>query len=184
MATGDIIAGLDLGTTKVCAIVAEQTEDGLDVIGVGSVPCTGLRKGVVVNIESTVQAVQAAVEQAATMAGVEINAVYAGIAGSHVRGMNTQRVAAIQTREVSRGDVMRVLENDPRAPNAWQTMETAWANPASGNSKRNTGALSAPAGANVSTNFLIQIGVAVRKKSGAGGNPRAEMHAVVARSNA
>ncbi|MCB9611334.1 MAG: cell division protein FtsA [Sandaracinus sp.] len=116
MATGDIIAGLDLGTTKVCAIVAEQTEDGLDVIGVGSVPCTGLRKGVVVNIESTVQAVQAAVEQAATMAGVEINAVYAGIAGSHVRGMNTQGVAAIQTREVSREDVMRVLEQAKAIP--------------------------------------------------------------------
>lgn len=116
MANGDIIAGLDLGTTKVCAIVAEQTEDGLDIIGVGSVPCSGLRKGVVVNIESTVQAVQAAVEQAATMAGVEINAVYAGIAGSHVRGTNQQGVAAIQTREVTREDVERVLEQAKAVP--------------------------------------------------------------------
>ena len=74
--------------------------------------------------------------------------------------------------------------NDPRAPNAWQTMEASWANPSSGNSKRNTGALSAPAGANVTSNFLLQIGVAVRKKSGAGGNPRAELHVAVARSNA
>ncbi|MCB9685399.1 MAG: hypothetical protein H6738_22515 [Alphaproteobacteria bacterium] len=74
--------------------------------------------------------------------------------------------------------------NDPRAPNAWQTMETGWTNPSSSNTLRNTGALSAPAGANVSSNFLIQFGVAVRKKSGAGGNPRAELHVAIARSNA
>ena len=80
MAENEIIAGLDLGTTKVCAIVAEQSEEGLDIIGIGSVPSKGLKKGVVVNIESTVQAIRAAVEQAETMAGVEINTVYAGIA--------------------------------------------------------------------------------------------------------
>ena len=74
--------------------------------------------------------------------------------------------------------------NDPRAPNAWQTMEASWTNPSSSNTLRNTGALSAPAGANASSNFLIQFGVAVRKKSGAGGNPRAELHVAIARSNA
>lgn len=116
MANGDIIAGLDLGTTKVCAIVAEQTADGLDIIGIGSVPSKGLKKGVVVNIESTVQAIKAAVEQAETMAGVEINTVYAGIAGSHVRGMNKEGVAAIQTREVTREDVARVLEQAKAVP--------------------------------------------------------------------
>lgn len=116
MATGDIIAGLDLGTTKVCAIVAEQTEDGLDIIGIGSVPSKGLKKGVVVNIESTVQAIKAAVEQAETMAGVEINTVYAGVAGSHVRGMNKDGVAAIQTREVTSDDVTRVLEQAKAIP--------------------------------------------------------------------
>ena len=72
MSDNEIIAGLDLGTTKVCAIVAEVTDDGLDIIGIGSVPSKGLRKGVVVNIESTVQAIKAAIEQAETMAGVEI----------------------------------------------------------------------------------------------------------------
>jgi cell division protein FtsA len=116
MATGDIIAGLDLGTTKVCAIVAEQTEDGLDIIGIGSVPSKGLKKGVVVNIESTVQAIRAAIEQAGTMAGVEINTVYAGIAGSHVRGTNVEGVAAIQTREVTKDDVSRVLEQAKAVP--------------------------------------------------------------------
>ncbi|HJL23667.1 MAG TPA: cell division protein FtsA [Polyangiaceae bacterium LLY-WYZ-15_(1-7)] len=116
MAENDIIAGLDLGTTKVCAIVAEQTEEGLDIIGIGSVPAKGLKKGVVVNIESTVQAIRAAVDQAETMAGVEINAVYAGIAGSHVRGMNQEGVAAIQTREVTREDVERVLEQAKAIP--------------------------------------------------------------------
>lgn len=116
MAENDIIAGLDLGTTKVCAIVAEQTEDGLDIIGIGSVPSKGLKKGVVVNIESTMHAIRAAVEQAETMAGVEINAVYAGIAGSHVSGMNQEGVAAIQTREVTQEDVQRVLEQAKAIP--------------------------------------------------------------------
>jgi len=116
MGDNDIIAGLDLGTTKVCAIVAEQTDDGLDIIGIGSVPSKGLKKGVVVNIESTVQAIRAAVEQAETMAGVEINTVYAGIAGSHVRGTNQEGVAAIQTREVQAEDVQRVLEQAKAVP--------------------------------------------------------------------
>lgn len=116
MAEHEIIAGLDLGTTKVCAIVAEHTDDGLDIIGIGSVPSKGLKKGVVVNIESTVQAIRAAVEQAETMAGVEINTVYAGIAGSHVRGMNQTGVAAIANREVSHDDVERVLEQAKAIP--------------------------------------------------------------------
>ncbi|MEC7521513.1 MAG: cell division protein FtsA [Myxococcota bacterium] len=116
MSDNEIIAGLDLGTTKVCAIVAEVTDDGLDIIGIGSVPSKGLRKGVVVNIESTVQAIRAAIEQAETMAGVEIASVYAGIAGSHVRGMNQEGVAAISTREVSEEDVRRVLEQAKAIP--------------------------------------------------------------------
>lgn len=111
MAEHDIIAGLDLGTTKVCALVAEENEDGgLDVIGVGSVPSKGLKKGVVVNIESTVQAIRAAIEQAETMAGCEIRNVFVGIAGSHIRGEYREGVAAITSREVSSSDVERVLE--------------------------------------------------------------------------
>ncbi|MBK8169996.1 MAG: cell division protein FtsA [Sandaracinaceae bacterium] len=116
MADNEIIAGLDLGTTKVCAIVAEVTEDGLDIIGIGSVPSKGLKKGVVVNIESTVQAIKAAIEQAETMAGCEIRTVYAGVAGSHVRGMNKDGVAAIPHREVDASDVERVLEQAKAFP--------------------------------------------------------------------
>jgi cell division protein FtsA len=116
MAENEIIAGLDLGTTKVCAIVAEQTDEGIDIIGIGSVPSRGLKKGVVVNIESTVQAIRAAIEQAETMAGVQIGTVFAGIAGSHVRGMNQEGVAAISAREVSREDVARVLEQAKAFP--------------------------------------------------------------------
>ena len=109
MADNEIIAGLDLGTTKVCAIVAELTDDGLDIIGIGSVPSKGLKKGVVVNIEATVQAIKAAIEQAETMAGCHISTVYAGVAGSHVRGFNKDGVAAIPNREVVADDVARVL---------------------------------------------------------------------------
>ncbi len=116
MAENEIIAGLDLGTTKVCAIVAEQTEEGIDIIGIGSVPSRGLKKGVVVNIESTVQAIRAAIEQAETMAGVQIGTVFAGIAGSHVRGVNQEGVAAISAREVSNEDVARVLEQAKAFP--------------------------------------------------------------------
>ncbi|MCB9627697.1 MAG: cell division protein FtsA [Sandaracinaceae bacterium] len=116
MAASEIIAGLDLGTTKVTVIVAELTDDGLDVIGIGSVPAKGLKKGVVVNIESTVQAIRAAVEQAEAMAGVEINTVFAGIAGSHVSGMNQEGVAAIASREVSQDDVDRVLVQAKAVP--------------------------------------------------------------------
>jgi cell division protein FtsA len=116
MADNEIIAGLDLGTTKVCAIVAEQTDDGIDIIGIGSVPSKGLRKGVVVNIESTVQSIKAAIEQAETMAGCEIRTVYAGVAGSHVRSLNKEGVAAVPNREVDAEDVRRVLEQAKAFP--------------------------------------------------------------------
>jgi len=116
MADNEIIAGLDLGTTKVCVVVAEQTDEGLDIIGIGSVPSKGLKKGVVVNIEATVQAIKAAIEQAETMAGCQISTVYAGVAGSHVRGLNKDGVAAIPNREVVADDVARVLEQAKAFP--------------------------------------------------------------------
>ncbi len=82
-----ILVGLDIGTTKICAIVAEVTEENLvNIIGVGSTPSRGLRKGVVVNIESTVESIKKAVEEAELMAAVHINSVYTGIAGSHISG--------------------------------------------------------------------------------------------------
>jgi cell division protein FtsA len=112
----EVIAGLDLGSTKVSVIVAEQNDDGVDIIGIGSVPCIGLKKGIVVNIDATVRAIKAAIEQAETMSGVKINTVYAGIAGSHVTGMNKEGVAAIANREVAQSDIDRVLEQARAIP--------------------------------------------------------------------
>ena len=95
------IVGLDIGTSKVAAIVAELTPEGeLEVIGLGSYPSRGLKKGVVVNIESTVQSIQRAVEEAELMAGCQIDAVYAGIAGSHIRSINSHGIVAVRDREV------------------------------------------------------------------------------------
>ncbi len=116
MAVSEIIAGLDVGTTKVSCIVAEQTDEGIDIIGIGSVPSKGLKKGVVVNIEATVQAMRTAIEQAETMAGCEIGTVYAGVGGSHIRGLNKQGVAAVAEREVHPSDVARVLDQAKAIP--------------------------------------------------------------------
>ncbi|MEZ5498573.1 MAG: cell division protein FtsA [Steroidobacteraceae bacterium] len=106
-----LIVGLDIGTSKVIALVGELAADGyVDVIGLGSQPSRGLKKGVVVNIESTVQSIQRAVEEAELMAGCEINSVFAGIAGSHVRSLNSHGVVAIRDREVSAWDVDHVID--------------------------------------------------------------------------
>ena len=106
-----LIVGLDIGTSKVVALVGELKPDGeLEVIGIGSHPSRGLKRGVVVNIDSTVQSIQRAVEQAELMAGVEINAVYTGIAGSHVRSLNSHGIVAIKDKEVTQGDIARVMD--------------------------------------------------------------------------
>ena len=105
------IVGLDIGTSKVAAIVGEVDPDGgVEVIGIGSHPSHGLRKGVVVNIESTVQAIQRATEEAELMSGVHIDSVYAGIAGSHIRGINSHGIVAIRDDEVHAQDVDRVID--------------------------------------------------------------------------
>jgi cell division protein FtsA len=107
----NLLVGLDIGTSKVVAIVGEVKPDGaLEIIGVGSHPSRGLKKGVVVNIESTVQSIQRAVEEAELMAGCEIHSVYAGIAGSHVRSLNSHGIVAIKDKEVVQGDVERVID--------------------------------------------------------------------------
>ncbi len=107
----DILVGLDIGTSKVTAIVGEvNEEDQLEVIGLGTSPSRGLKKSVVVNIESTVQSVQRAVEEAELMAGCQVHSVYTGIAGSHIRSMNSHGIVGIKDREVSRGDVERVID--------------------------------------------------------------------------
>ena len=107
----NLIVGLDIGTSKVVAIVGEVTPDGeIDVIGIGSHPSRGLKKGVVVNIESTVQSIQRAVEEAELMAGCQIHSVYAGIAGSHIRSLNSHGIVAIRDKEVTAADVDRVID--------------------------------------------------------------------------
>ncbi|HET8552678.1 MAG TPA: cell division protein FtsA [Gammaproteobacteria bacterium] len=106
-----LIVGLDCGTSKVVAIVGEiKPGGGVEIIGIGSHPSRGLKKGVVVNIESTVQSIQRAVEEAELMAGCEIHSVFAGIAGSHVRSLNSHGIVAIRDKEVTQGDVDRVID--------------------------------------------------------------------------
>jgi cell division protein FtsA len=112
----EIVVGLDLGTTKVSAVVGEVDADGITILGVGNVPCRGLRKGVVSNIEWTMRSVREAIEAAQTMAGVEIKTVYAGIAGSHIRSQVSDGVCAISGREVTRTDLDRVLEGARAIP--------------------------------------------------------------------
>jgi len=106
-----LIVGLDIGTSKVVAIVGElKPDDEIEIIGIGSHPSRGLKKGVVVNIESTVQSIQRAMEEAELMAGCEIHSVHAGIAGSHIRSLNSHGIVAIKEREVTHGDVERVID--------------------------------------------------------------------------
>ena len=106
-----LIVGLDIGTAKIAAIVAESMPDGdFEVIGMGSHPSRGLKKGVVVNIETTVSAIQRALEEAELMADCKIREVYTGIAGSHIKSFNSQGMVAIKDKEVSQADIERVID--------------------------------------------------------------------------
>src|SRR5947209_5538534 len=107
---GEIIVGLDIGTTKICAIVGELTDNGIDIIGIGTHPSRGLRKGVVVNIEATVSSIRRAIEEAELMAGCEISHVYTGIAGGHIKGFNSQGIVAVKDKEVRATDIARVID--------------------------------------------------------------------------
>jgi cell division protein FtsA len=107
----NLVVGLDIGTSKVLVIVVEVSEEGeMEVIGVGHHPTRGLRKGVVANIESTVQSIQRAVEEAELMAGCQIYSVYAGIAGAHISSINSHGVVAIKDNEVTENDIERVID--------------------------------------------------------------------------
>ncbi len=109
--------GLDIGTSKVVAIVGEKHKDGsIEVVGIGSAPSRGLKRGVVVDIESTVQSIRRAIEEAELMAGCEIQSVYVGIAGSHIRSINSDGIVAIKDKEVSRSDVDKVLDAAKAVP--------------------------------------------------------------------
>jgi cell division protein FtsA len=107
---GNLVVGLDIGTTKICVIVGELTENGIDIVGIGTHPSKGLRKGVVVNIDSTVSSIQKAVEEAELMAGCQISKVFAGIAGGHIKGFNSHGVIAVKDGEVAEQDVRRVID--------------------------------------------------------------------------
>ncbi len=107
----EIIAGLDIGTTKIACIIGEVKEDGINIIGIGSHPSKGLRKGVVINIDATINSIRKAVEEAELMAGCEVNEVYAGIAGGHIQGFNSHGIVAVnKEKEVDRGDLERVVD--------------------------------------------------------------------------
>lgn len=109
---GEIVTGLDIGTTKICVIVAELTENGIEIIGCGTSPSRGLKKGVVVNIDVTVESIKKAVEAAEAMAGVSLDSAFVGIAGGHIKGINSRGVIAVsgKNQEVTQADVDRVIE--------------------------------------------------------------------------
>lgn len=107
---GEVICGLDIGTTKVAAIIGEVTATGVEVLGVGTSPSEGLRNGVVVNIEATTNSIAQAVQEAEQMAAAEVQSVFVGIAGGHIRGFNSLGQVSMRSREVTEADVARVLE--------------------------------------------------------------------------
>ncbi|MGQ7260190.1 cell division protein FtsA [Vreelandella sp. V005] len=108
----NMVVGLDIGTSKVVAIVGQPTDDGgIEIAGIGSHPSRGMKRGVVINIESTVQSIQRAVEEAELMAGCDIHSVYVGVAGSHISSMNSDGVVAIKEREVTPSDIERVIDS-------------------------------------------------------------------------
>ncbi len=114
MSKKDFVVGLDIGTTKICCIVGEITEDGpnttIDIVGIGTAPSTGLRKGCVINIDTTVESITKAVEEAELMAGIEISNVYTGIAGGHIKSFNSTGIVAVKDKEITASDVQRVID--------------------------------------------------------------------------
>ncbi len=114
MSKKDFVVGLDIGTTKICCIVGELVESNLsteiDIVGIGTAPSTGLRKGVVINIETTVESIMKAVEEAELMAGTDISTVYTGIAGGHIKSFNSTGIVAVKDREITEQDVQRVID--------------------------------------------------------------------------
>ena len=105
-----IVVGLDIGTSKVCAVVGEMTEHGVEIIGVGSHPSQGLRKGVVINIEATVSSLKKAVEEASLMAGCEIHTVFTSLSGGHIKAFNSHGIVAVKNKEVMARDLGRVID--------------------------------------------------------------------------
>ncbi|MGW8160823.1 MAG: cell division protein FtsA [Desulfobulbales bacterium] len=107
---GELVAGLDIGTTKICAVIGEVFDDHVDVIGVGTATSTGMKKGVVVNIESTVTAIREAVSKAEDMSGCDIESVFVGIAGNHIKGFNSPGIIAINNQEIKQKEIDAVIK--------------------------------------------------------------------------
>ncbi|MGH7874953.1 MAG: cell division protein FtsA [Candidatus Binatia bacterium] len=105
-----IVVGLDIGTSKICAVVGEMTERGVEIIGLGSHPSHGLRKGVVINIEATVNSLMKAIEEAGRMAGCEVHTVFTSISGGHIKGFNSHGIVAVKNKEVAQRDLERVID--------------------------------------------------------------------------
>lgn len=105
-----IVVGLDIGTSKICTVVGEMTERGVEIIGVGTQPSQGLRKGVVINIEATVTALKKAVEEASLMAGCEIHTVFTSVSGGHIKAFNSHGIVAVKNKEVMTRDLERVID--------------------------------------------------------------------------
>ncbi|GAB4301021.1 MAG: cell division protein FtsA [Myxococcota bacterium] len=106
----ELIVGLDIGTTKICAVVGEVSPTGIDIVGIGSAPSNGMRRGVVVDVENTVQSIVQAIEEAETMAGCEIRNVYTGVAGGHIKGLNSSGAVGVKGSEIVQDDVDRAFE--------------------------------------------------------------------------
>lgn len=107
--SGALVAGLDIGTTKICAVIGEVFDDRVDIIGVGTAASSGMKKGVVVNIEATVKAIREAVETASDMAGCDIETVYVGISGNHIKGFNSPGILAINNQEIREKHIEEVI---------------------------------------------------------------------------
>jgi len=108
--SSDTLVGIDFGTTKICVVIGQQTPDGVEIVGIGKQPSLGIRKGVVVNIPRTVEAIKKSIEVAELMSGVEISSAFAGIAGGHIKGFNSTGVVAVKDKEVNQQDVDRVID--------------------------------------------------------------------------
>src|SRR5262249_14445509 len=109
-----IVVGLDIGTTKICAIIGDVKRDGtVDVLGVGTHPSRGLKKGVVVNIDSTVESIRQAVDDAQLMAGIEVGSVYVGIAGGHITGINSTGLIAVEKQEMTKREIEKGIDAAP-----------------------------------------------------------------------
>lgn len=110
MRDDDLLVGLDIGTTKICVVVGKVVDGKVSIIGIGSHPSTGLRKGVVVNMDSTVNSIKKAVEEAELMAGIAINSCLAGIGGAHIKSFNSNGVVAVKDKEVKQDDIVRAID--------------------------------------------------------------------------